>query len=38
MARGDQRHPVFQDELRRKRFLESPVESCGKPGWLEETQ
>ena len=34
MARGNQGQPIYQDDLDRKRFLETLGESCQKTGWL----
>jgi REP element-mobilizing transposase RayT len=33
MNRGDQREPIFADDLDRRRFLETLTEACLKTGW-----
>ena len=33
MNRGDRREPIFQDDLDRRRFLETLGEVSGKTGW-----
>ena len=34
MNRGDRREPIFQDDLDRRRFLETLGQVCAKTGWL----
>jgi len=33
LNRGDRREPMLQDDLDRRRFLETLVETCAKRGW-----
>jgi REP element-mobilizing transposase RayT len=33
MNRGDRRDPIFQDDLDRRRFVETLEEACAKTSW-----